>query len=253
MTLAAILIILFGLWVLSEPALAALVDEVSKSRAPRSRIALGVAIVLAGGVLLLPVPAGAAVTFTNVIAAPRARVQVPDSATVYRRVIESAAAEVWGEQASPSRLAAQIDKESRFNPRARSNVGAEGLAQFMPSTTRWIAKEFPDRLGTYDPWDAEQAVLAAAIYDEYLRDRNPGATACDNWSFALSAYNGGETALHREQRLAVTAQHWFGDVSEQRSRSAAAWRQNRDYVDRILRVLEPSYLAAGWPGQAVCV
>lgn len=180
-------------------------------------------------------------------------VVVPEASAMYRRWVEQAVAEEWGVDGSPARLAAQLHQESSWNPKARSAAGAEGLAQFMPSTARWIAQQFPRRLGDFDPWDPQQAALAAAVYDAWLVKRNQGATACSTWAFALSAYNGGERALRREQALAGHgAGRWFGAVDGKRSRSVSAWRQNRDYVRRILTVLEPAYIDAGWSGEAVC-
>ncbi len=183
-------------------------------------------------------------------------VRVPDASAMYRRFVEQAASEVWGVDASPARLAAQIHQESSWRPRAHSGVGAEGLAQFMPDTARWIAQQFPDKLGDFDPWNPEQAAYAAALYDDWLLRRNPGASACASWAFALSAYNGGEARLHAEQALADKAgsdwRTWFGSVSRYRARSLSAWRQNRGYVRSILLILEPAYIDAGWAGKAVC-
>lgn len=181
---------------------------------------------------------------------------VPEASAMYRRWVEQAVAEEWGVEGSAARLAAQIHQESSWNPKARSAVGAEGLAQFMPSTARWITSEFPETLGQFDPWDPQQAALAAAVYDAWLVGRNPGRTECDTWSFALSAYNGGEKQLRREQLLAASrgkaADVWFGHVADARTRSLAAWRENRAYVTRILLVLEPLYLSAGWSGKRGC-
>jgi len=41
-------------------------------------------------------------------------------------------------------------------------------------------------------------------------------------------------------------------VERWRSRGIAAHRENTAYPRRILLTLEPAYLAAGWPGEAVC-
>lgn len=181
---------------------------------------------------------------------------IPEASAMYRRWVEQAVTEEWGVEGSTARLAAQIHQESSWNPKARSPVGAEGLAQFMPSTAQWIASAFPDRLGTFDPWDAQQAALAAAVYDAWLAQRNPGRAECDTWSFALSSYNGGERSLRKEQALAQAAGHqrdvWAGNVADMRSRSVGAWRENRGYVSRILTVLEPAYVDAGWSGKQVC-
>jgi soluble lytic murein transglycosylase-like protein len=126
----------------------------------------------------------------------------------------------------------------------------------MPATARWIAKEIPERLGQFDPWNPRQAALAAAVYDHWLWARQDGDTACARWAFTLSAYNGGERALGKEQTLAERAGanplRWFHQVASFRARSMASYRQNRGYVHRILLVLEPAYIDAGWAGAAVC-
>lgn len=219
---------------------------------PRWENPVGIAMCCAGMLILAAVASA-----TPATARPaQARVRVPEVNAMYRRWVEQAAAEEWGVDGSPARLAAQLHQESSWNAKARSPVGAEGLAQFMPATGRWIARAFPDKLGAFDPWDPQQAALAAAVYDAWLVKRNPGTTSCDSWAFGFSAYNGGETRLRREQQLAarhgLDAGTWFGAVSGQRARSEAAWRENRGYVRRILRELEPAYIAAGWAGTAVC-
>lgn len=180
---------------------------------------------------------------------------VPDVSARYRLLVEQAAVDEWGVDASPARLAAQLHQESSWNAQAHSAVGAQGLAQFMPATGQWLARQFPE-LGAFDPWDPAWSARAAAVYDHWLLTRNPGHGACSNWAFAFSAYNGGERALQREQALAAkhgrASDRWFGNVASVRWRSPAAWRENRGYVRRILVVLEPAYIEAGWSGQAVC-
>lgn len=188
-------------------------------------------------------------------ATAHAAVRVPDVDAHLRLQVEQAAADEWGVDASPARLAAQLHQESNWDPQARSISGAEGLAQFMPATGRWLATKFP-ALGAYDPWDPAWSARAAAVYDHWLLMRNPGAGQCSSWAFAFSAYNGGEYLLRREQALAAAHGHqalrWFDNTAAYRARSLAAWQQNRDYVRRILMVLEPAYIAAGWSGEAVC-
>ncbi len=67
-------------------------------------------------------------------------------------------------------------QESRFNPSAKSPVGALGLMQFMPAT----AKEFG-----IDPLNPAQAIDAAGKYMSSLY-RQAGS-----WTAALAAYNWG--------------------------------------------------------------
>jgi soluble lytic murein transglycosylase-like protein len=53
-------------------------------------------------------------------------------------------------------VAALIDVESGWNPRAVSNKGAMGLMQLMPATAR--------RFGAFDPFNAEQNIAAGTRY-----------------------------------------------------------------------------------------
>lgn len=193
--------------------------------------------------------------FLIAVSSHAATVQVPAVGARLRLLVEQSVGSEWGVSGSPALLAAQLHQESHWDAHAESDVGAEGLAQMMPATGRWLARQFP-QLGDYDPWDPAWSIQAAAVYDHWLYVRNPGATECAHWAFALSAYNGGETLLHREQSLASRSgrdgHRWFANTADFRARSAAAWRQNRGYVRVILRVLEPAYVGAGWSGQVVC-
>ncbi|MFF8809826.1 peptidoglycan DD-metalloendopeptidase family protein [Streptomyces omiyaensis] len=76
----------------------------------------------------------------------------------YAGLIEKAAADCdAGLPASV--LAAQIKQESGFNPKAGSEVGAQGIAQFMPGTwTTWAVDGNGD--GRKDVWDPADAIPA---------------------------------------------------------------------------------------------
>jgi hypothetical protein len=80
-------------------------------------------------------------------------------------------------------LAAQLYKESNFNPFARSPAGAQGIAQFMPGTAR--------AYGLSDPFDAGRAIDAQA---HLMRDllRQFGSVP-----LALAAYNAGPAPVQR--------------------------------------------------------
>lgn len=183
-----------------------------------------------------------------------ADVRIPADSVRYRLQLERAAGMRFGIDAPVARLAAQLHQESGWNPSARSAY-ALGLSQFTPATAAWLPAICPD-IGQPDPWDAGWSIRAVACYDAWLYGRARGATPCDRWAMTLSAYNGGESARDREIRLAYQARDappvWFGLVARYRSRSDAAWRENRKYVRRILLELEPAYLAADWPGTRVC-
>lgn len=198
--------------------------------------------------------------FSGDAAAQTRGVNIPPASALYRHRVEQAAAQVFGVEASPARLAAQLHQESTWRANASSYVGAQGLAQFMPSTARWMGQQFPEELPNFDPWNPQQSILAAALYDKWLLDRvQPfGWTPmsdCTRWNFVLRGYNGGETWLWRERGLTLANKrdpnNWQ-DVEGFRGRGTAAHRENIAYPRRILLTLEPAYIAAGWPGTAVC-
>lgn len=56
----------------------------------------------------------------------------------------------------PELIAALIDVESRWNPRAISNKGAMGLMQLMPATAK--------RYGATHPFDVEENIAAGTRY-----------------------------------------------------------------------------------------
>ena len=77
----------------------------------------------------------------------------------------------------PEFFARLIWKESRFDVRALSPAGAQGVAQFMPGTARLR--------GLADPWDPRQAIPASAQFLADLKAR------FGNFGLAAAAYNGG--------------------------------------------------------------
>lgn len=79
-----------------------------------------------------------------------------------------------------SRMAYQ---ESRYNPKAKSPVGALGLMQFMPAT----AKDYG-----IDPYDAKASIYASAKYMASLY------TKFGNWKDAVASYNWGQGNVARK-------------------------------------------------------
>jgi len=94
--------------------------------------------------------------------------------------------EVYGERndIAPSLLKAQVRAESGFNPMARSQAGASGLAQFMPATfSEWSTKLRIPAPNIYNP---EDSIQCQAAYMRWLLDQFAG-----NLDRALGAYNFG--------------------------------------------------------------
>jgi hypothetical protein len=112
----------------------------------------------------------------------------------------------------PGYFARLIWQESHFDANAVSWAGAEGIAQFMPSTGR-----LQDLRNAYDP---AEALYRSARYLDFL-DRKFG-----NLGLAAAAYNGGENAVARF--IAGT-----GYLAE----------ETLDYVDRITGLPITDWLA----------
>ncbi len=190
------------------------------------------------------------------VAMAHAADQIPRDAEQYRRTLVRAAHLEWGLDAPIATLAGQVHQESRWRHNARSPVGAEGLAQFMPATSAWMAEVYPDALGPAQPYNPGWALRAMVAYDRWLYTRNQASSDCDRWAFVLSAYNGGQGWVIRDRSLA-SAQGadklaWFDAVERfNAGRSVSNFRENRNYPRFILLRWEPLYSAAGW-GTGAC-
>ncbi len=103
----------------------------------------------------------------------------------------------------PSLVAAVMEQESRFKPRAKSPVGARGLMQLMPRTGRWM--------GARNLYDPEQNVDAGVKYIAYLDKRFNG-----DLKKMIAAYNAGE-----------------GNV--RRYRGVPPFRETRTYVKKVMK------------------
>ena len=103
------------------------------------------------------------------------------------------------EMLTPARLAAQIQQESGWNPRASSPAGALGIAQFMPGT--WAAHgEDGNGDGTVDVFDPDDAIwsmggLMCSLGDSIQPLIDSGSLTGDVWELSLAAYNAGLGAV----------------------------------------------------------
>ena len=109
-------------------------------------------------------------------------------------------------------VAAVIEAESEFNPRAVSRRGARGLMQLMPKTAA--------TLGVDDPFDPKANIEAGVKHLRAMMDRFD-----NNIPLALAAYNAGEVAVIKH-------------------RGISPYRETRAYVKRILKRLDRSTAAA---------
>jgi hypothetical protein len=84
----------------------------------------------------------------------------------------------------PRFIHAVIKQESRYDAKAVSHAGAQGLMQMMPATAQ--------RFGLKDPFDAKANVQAGTKYLKWLLKRFDGDV-----SKALAGYNAGEGAVDK--------------------------------------------------------
>lgn len=82
-------------------------------------------------------------------------------------------------------ILAVITKESRFNYKATSKVGAKGLMQLNSNTIKFINSNNKD-LKIKDPYDIKQNVMGGTFYLKYLLNKFNG-----DLRLTLGAYNAG--------------------------------------------------------------
>jgi len=108
-------------------------------------------------------------------------------------------------------LISQMYQESRFNPQAKSWVGALGLMQVMPRT----AKE----MNIENLKEPEQGIKAGVKYLNWVRDRfEKELSVKDRMWFALASYNAGQGHVKDARRLArqqgLNPNRWFDNVEK---------------------------------------
>lgn len=179
---------------------------------------------------------------------------IPQRAAQHRALLTREARAQWGLDAPIATFAAQIHQESAWRDDAVSHVGAQGLAQFMPATAKWLPQVAPET-GEPMPFSASWSIRAMVTYDRWLWRRVRAASDCDRMAMTLSAYNGGLGWLQRDQALVeaigMNPGLWSHVAMVNAGRSAANFKENRGYPTRILNVLTNLYRAAGW-GKGAC-
>ena len=186
---------------------------------------------------------------------------IPRAALQYRGQLIREARAVWGMEAPVAIFAAQIHTESNWRNDVTSFAGAQGLAQFMPSTAAWLPSVAPET-GTPAPFNPAWSLRACVTYDKWLYDRlrtmrAASLAVCERMAFTLSGYNGGIGWVGKDRALAARTgrnpDRWFGNVEDVNAgRNKSAIRENRRYVTLIFQ-RQSAYVAAGWGPGVNCV
>lgn len=186
---------------------------------------------------------------------------IPRAALQYRATLIREARAVWGMEAPVAIFAAQIHTESNWRNDVTSFAGAQGLAQFMPSTAAWLPSVAPET-GTPAPFSPAWSLRACVTYDKWLYDRlrpmNAASLAfCERTAFMLSGYNGGIGWVGKDRALAARTgrnpDRWFGHVEDVNAgRNKSAIKENRRYVALIFE-RQSAYVKAGWGPGVDCV
>ena len=108
-------------------------------------------------------------------------------------------------------IAAQMYQESRFDPKAKSFAGAQGLLQVMPRTARFM--------GFKEIKKPEDGIHAGVKYLDWVRNRFEDTLPfSERMWFSLAAYNAGHGHVADARRLArqkgLDGDVWFGNTEK---------------------------------------
>ena len=129
---------------------------------------------------------------------------------------------------------AQLYQESLLNPDARSSVGAEGIAQFMPATWAEVSRQIG--AAGVSAREARYAIDGGAYYMASLRRVwTHGRTVYERHNLAEASYNTGTGNVLHAQRLCGGAILWKDIMPCLPKVTGRDAKQTTDYVKRIAK------------------
>lgn len=173
---------------------------------------------------------------------------IPPNAVKHRLELTRIAHAEWGLNAPVPLFASQIHQESTWNPSAVSKVGAQGMAQFMPATAKWLCETSGTSVNQCQPQNPTWAMRAMVQYDKWLYARVWGLNEYDRMWATLRAYNGGLGWWQREALLTVAKRQATREEIDamcgKHKRHQLHCKENLNYPRRIMNIYQPRY--SGW-------
>jgi len=136
----------------------------------------------------------------------------------YSSTVELAAAEF---DTDPLLIWAVMREESRYDPEARSYVGARGLMQVMPVSQTWIAEQLGEDISPGDAFTPQASIRMGAWFLHFLFNYFEG-----DLELAIAAYNGG----------AGSVDIWQADPQVSDRDDLLRWigyGETREYLERV--------------------
>ena len=108
---------------------------------------------------------------------------------------------------------AQAVQESRFNPLAKSPVGAKGIAQFMYNTAKGLEKNLSNHYlfkKGFDREDPIQSIYAQVFYmNKLFKTWSWERSNLSKMQLALASYNAGIGNILLAQEKSKNKKHWI--------------------------------------------
>jgi len=127
-------------------------------------------------------------------------------------------------QISPELITSIIFVESSFNPNAKSDKGAVGLMQILPSTANWICEINDIEYNEEKLLNPEYNIKIGTCYFKYLFDK------FDDIEMALVAYNAGEGTV----KLWLKNENYSTDG---KTLKTIPYKESRNYLKKVKRAI----------------